>query len=296
MKKALFLFIFLIMVCNIAYADDYYFSPMGVTTNTPSRTIHRYAVSSVQEAKKLSAAKADTEPFILCKTFFGEEQFYYRGQMVREEDLQELSRREYESSPEYRSQQFMIAKQAQKSEALSSVIIITVFIFLVLAGIGIWAGWTDRAVFFHSMPDVVFSFLMIIVIPIGLIFVWQKDNNQIPILGRHLITWPVLSGALIYQAYQSIRYTSNKFIGICVLFGRLLVSITGILIIFSKPVKKKDDHYGNQLVADTMIWMALLGGLAFFVRKLINKDAIIDETSDKEVQDALRINNRQYLP
>jgi len=296
MKKALFLFIFLIMVCNIAYADDYYFSPMGVTTNTPSRTIHRYAVSSVQEAKKLSAAKADTEPFILCKTFFGEEQFYYRGQMVREQDLADLSRREYEASPEYRAQQSMALKETQKNEAVNSIVLVVGLIFLTLAGIGIWAGWTNKAVFFHSMPDVVFSFLMIIAIPIGLAIIWQQDNNQIPIWGRHLITWPVLSGALIYQAYQSIRYTSNKFIGICVLFGRLLVSITGILIIFSRPVKKKDDHYGNQLVADTMIWMALLGGLAYFVRKLINKDAIIDEASDKEVQDALRINNKQYLP
>lgn len=296
MKVISFLFVFLLIVCNMANADDYYFSPIGVTTNTPSRTIHRYTAWSVQEGKKISADKSETEPFILCKTFFGEENFYYRGQMVREQDLQELSRKEYESSPEYRAQQSMRLKKTQESEALSNIIIVVGLIFLTLSSIGIWAGWTDKAVFFHSIPDVVFSFIMIIAIPIGLAIVWQQDNNQIPIWDRHLITWPVLSGALIYQAYQSVRYTSNKFIGICVLFGRLLVSITGILVIFSRPVKKKDDHYGNQLMADTMFWMAFVAGFAFFVRKLINKDTIIDEASDKEVQDALRINNRQYLP
>jgi len=171
-------------------------------------------------------------------------------------------------------------------QAQSYIILVVSFIFFVLACIGIWAGWTDRAVFFHNIPDVVFSFLMIIVIPIGLVIIWQQDNNQIPIWGRHLITWPILSGALIYQVYRSVRYTSNKFIGICVFFGRLLISITGILIFFSRSGKKKEDPYGHQLVADTMFWMAMLAGFAFFIRKLINKDRILDRISTGKAREA----------
>ena len=272
MKRVLFAFSLFILLCGIAHADDYYFYPRGATTNTPSRAIHRYSVSSVQEAKKLSAAKGDTEPFILCSTFFGEEQFYYRGQMVREEDLAALSRKEYESSFEYKEKQVKQQKVTQKNEAMSNVILVAAIIFLILASIGIWAGWTDRAVFFHSMPDVVLSFLMIIVIPIGLAIIWQHDNNRIPLWGRHLITWPILSGVLIYQIYRSVQYASNKFIGIFVFFGRLLVSITGILVIFSRPMKKKGDPYGHQLVTDTVVWMAMLAGLTFFIRHLILLD------------------------
>ena len=276
MKRVLFAFILFILLCGIAHADDYYFYPRGATTNTPSRTIHRYSVSSVQEAKKLSAAKGDTEPFILCSTFFGEEQFYYRGHMVREEDLAALSRKEYESSFEYKEKQVKQQKETQKNEAMSNVILVAAIIFLILASIGIWAGWTDRAVFFHSMPDVVLSFLMIIVIPIGLAIIWQHDNNRIPLWGRHLITWPILSGALIYQIYRSVQYASNKFIGICVFFGRLLVSITGILVIFSRPMKKKGDTYGHQSATDTIVWLALIGIFAAFFRRLVNKGRIED--------------------
>jgi len=169
----------------------------------------------------------------------------------------------------------MAGKAAGRWVEGDGMFIIIIVAFLILAGIGIRAGYTDRAVFFHGVADVVVSFSMVLIVPIALAILLQPDDGgQLPAWVRQSISILLVFGALAYQIHRSFWQDSDGFTKLCVLCGRLLVSALGILVFFSSPSGRDRKHYLESALASTIVWAAILAGSTLLIRKLMNRERV----------------------
>lgn len=290
MKKYLIISIAILFILSFTshgYCDTY------VSKKNPAHTIEYQKISSwAGFGQKVCSDYSLQRPGVICyipSGFYGGH-YWLNGKMV-DSKMDELAEQKYLRKIE---SERAAAEKSQKADIVASIVIVISLILLILAGIGIWAGWTDRMIFFHGMPDVIFSFLITIIAPVSAIIILQMGaNNQVSEWDKQLVAWSLLLGMIMYHVVMSFQHASNKFLGICVLFGRVLISIVGISVLFSGPGKRKDDPYGHHAVADTIAWMALLTGVVFFIRRLINKDRVLNKISDMEVEEALKIQYRE---
>jgi len=180
------------------------------------------------------------------------------------------------------------AQTEEQRQVMSDLLLTVIIVSLIFACIGIWSGYTDRAVFYHSMADAIISVLSIVGGLIVILIIQNSANNDktMPIT----ISCLIALSSLIYNGYMSFRYNS-KFFGFCVLIGRMLMSALAFLVVFSRSGKRKDDPYEHHAVADTIVWMALVAGFAAFVYKLINKARIEDRAFEKAVRPVFRNNH-----
>ena len=160
--------------------------------------------ASVNECLQYSKQNPTYIYYIPAAFFFQQGHFYYRGEIV-DDKMDEFANQAYANQIAQETQQ----KKENEKSAVANIICLSIFLaFLTIACVGVWSGYTDRAIFYHSVADAIISAISIVggFIVICIIIGNNKSTDKtIPIMVSCLIAL----ASLAYNGYMSFKHNSD---------------------------------------------------------------------------------------
>jgi len=253
------------------------------STRNPAHSIDiGTGIAGIRWNECINASK-QSEYVIRYYGFFNKVSYVYKGRVVTTDQLDDLVEQEFQKK-EQREQEVQSQQDQENKLFLWGCLI---FLFVSMVGVtGIVKGVKQRVVFYYNTTDLMICLALPIVLLILFVIAFAalpKPPTQNPSLNV-VISWGVISFPYAvfigYNFYKAFKYNStSKWDAITVAVGRTLFTVVAIFVAWgSAGTGQKDSEsneaYASRKLADMISFAAVMAGLAWVCKRLINGERI----------------------